>query len=271
MTSLRGILVMRSGQTWRESLKRSAPQLVHLARLGRLVANQIRYPVAATMLDWRGTILDGPFKGMRYARSGTGNFSEMLGTYERCLVPIVEQVIEHCPAVVIDVGAAYGYYALGFAWRCPQSRVIAYEMDQTRADLLRKYSRLNDLGTRVETRGECTVAKLNEDLRRAPGAFVLMDVEGAEDVLLRADLANIERSEMLVELHEMFVPGVTERLCERFAATHTWSLIPQTPIERRPRHLNWFIRSFWDRLSLEDRGEEMAWLHLVPRLVAERS
>ncbi len=249
---------------WKESLKRAMPQLVHLARLGRLMANQVRYPVAATLLDWNGTVVNGPFQGMRYARSGKGNFPETLGTYEQCLHPVIERVIRNAPRLIIDVGAAYGYYALGLAYRCPGSHVIAYEMDATRADLIRKYRRVNALDDRLDIRGQCTSALLSEDLRHAPGAFVLVDVEGIEDELLQPDISNIPHSEMLVELHEMFVPGVTERLKDRFAATHRSEIIKQDTVCSCPTHLHRSVRRYWHTLAVEFR-EQMEWLHLVPR------
>jgi hypothetical protein len=59
---------------------------------------------------------------------------------------------------------------------------------------------------------------------------------------------------MLIELHEMFAPGVTDRLRERFAKTHMSSVIPQASILAHPDDANWFIRSFWQDLNREDRG-----------------
>jgi predicted O-methyltransferase YrrM len=268
VAALRGAVAIGNQRSLKETIKHVMPQLVHLVRLGRLMANQVRYPVAATMLDWRGTVVDGPFMGMRYVRSGMAKFAQVLGTYERSLIQVVERVIDQQPRVIIDVGAAYGYYALGFAWRCPGSQVIAYELDDTRLDLIRKYCRLNGVEDHVETRSECTVASLVKDLGRSPGAFLFMDAEGAEDVLLQPDIANIEQSEMLVELHEMFAPGVTRRLRERFARTHMSSVIPQAALQAHPDNANWFIRSFWRELNREDRGQPMTWLHLVPRVMA---
>jgi hypothetical protein len=258
-------------RNWREMTKRMLPQLVPLVRVGRLLLNQIRYPVAAAMLDWHGRVVGGPFAGMRYVHSGVSKFAQLLGTYERSLIPVVERVIAQRPRVIIDVAAAYGYYALGFARRCPGTLVIAYELDPTRLDLIRKYCRLNGVGNRVELRRECTAASLGRDLRQSPGAFLLMDAEGAEDALLQAGMKNIDRSEMLIELHEMFVPGVTTRLRERFVRTHTSSVIPQAAIRAQPDGANWFIRSFWQQLNREDRGEPMAWLHLVPRTRAHQA
>jgi hypothetical protein len=106
--------------------------------------------------------------------------------------------------------------------------------------------------------GPATVA------RRVP----VHDAEGAEDALLQPDIGNIEQSEMLIELHEMFAPGVTRRLRDRFARTHMSSVIPQAAIQAQPNDANWFIRLFWRELNREDRGEPMTWLHLVPRVMA---
>jgi hypothetical protein len=46
------------------------------------------------------------------------------------------------------------------------------------------------------------------------------------------------------------------------------SVIPQAAIQTRPDDANLFIRSFWQELNREDRGEPMTWLHLVPRVMA---
>ena len=103
MSSAKAVFAISDHRNWRETIKRVMPQLVHLVRFGRLMANQVRYPVAATMLDWHGTVLDGPFMGMRYVRSGMAKFAQMLGTYERSLIPVVERVIEQRPRVIIEV------------------------------------------------------------------------------------------------------------------------------------------------------------------------
>ena len=258
----------------RGSIKRKFPQLVQAVWLGRLVKNQIKYPVVATVLDWPGKIAGGPFKGMRFPRSGgSSHYYEVLGVYEQCLAPLVEDIIRRQPKVIIDVGASWGYYALGFAYRCPTTKVIAYEMDASRADILRKFRWLNGLMERVEIQGECTVQRLREDLAQAPGALIFMDVEGAEDILLRPDhLAELRDAEIVVELHEMFAPGIGNRLKERFAATHILTIIPQTPsrqLERLDAPANRLLRFYWNSMTNEHRAEDMAWMHLVPNAAAK--
>ena len=43
---------IRMSAPWRERAKHAIPQIVHLARFGRLMANQVRYPIVGTYLDW---------------------------------------------------------------------------------------------------------------------------------------------------------------------------------------------------------------------------
>ena len=83
---------------WRERAKRAFPGMVQGVRLCRLLRNQVRYPIAATVLDMRGTVLAGPFAGLRCPRSGgVGGYWEMLGTYEQSLHPVIEHIIQHPP------------------------------------------------------------------------------------------------------------------------------------------------------------------------------
>jgi hypothetical protein len=65
MSSGKAVLAIGDHHNWKETIKRLMPQLVHQARFGRLMTNQVRYPVAATMLDWHGTVRNSPFMGMR--------------------------------------------------------------------------------------------------------------------------------------------------------------------------------------------------------------
>lgn len=106
-----------------------------------------------------------------------GHYSQMLGLYEKPLVPAIEAAIARQPGVIVDVGSHWGYYALGLAMCCPQSRVVAYEMDHFRAALLRKYGRLNDVEKRLEVRGACTIESLAADLAGLTEPFLFMDVE----------------------------------------------------------------------------------------------
>lgn len=259
---------------WRQAIKNVAPWVVHATRLLRRVTNQVRYPIVASAVELQagGRIMSGPFKGLRAPHSGLspGHYTQMLGLYETSLVPAIEAIIARQPAVIIDVGSHWGYYALGLAMRCPQSRVVAYEIDPSRTELLRKYGRLNDVGGRLEIRGACTVESLAQDLAGSADAFLLMDVEGAEDVLLDpVRVPGLEQAEIIVELHDSLVPGVTDRLRAAFARTHREVLLHHEAVSIEPVMTGWtvehhLLRGIVSRLMDEGRETQMSWLHLSP-------
>jgi hypothetical protein len=256
----------------RTAIKRTMPQMVHAVRFSRLLWNQVRFPVAGTILDWQGKVQGGPFAGMRHPRSGTGHYAELIGTYELSLIPVIEQVIARKPQLIINVGAGSGYYAMGFAWRCRTTKVIAYEADPTRRGLMQKYLHVNELHHRIDLRGLCTTEALQASLAGNPGAFLLMDAEGAEESLLKPDISRIDQTEILVELHEMYVPGITRRLQESFAETHRVILIEESDVEdHRPppglkKTLGPFATWSWRRLTNEHREGQTVWMHLIPKL-----
>jgi hypothetical protein len=258
----------------RQAIKDAVPWAVHARRLGRWTTNQIRYPIVSSALELqaRGRIMNGPFKGLRAPSTGIspGYYTQLAGVYERSLIPPIEAVVARQPHVMINVGAHWGYYALGLAMRCARSRVVAYEMDRSRADVFRKYRRLNDLQTRVELRGVCTPDALERDVAGSEGSFVIMDVEGAEDILLDpVRVPGLRRAEIIVELHEHLVPGVTERLRARFTESHEQMLLQDEADSIDPRMIGWLpkrqlLRGVLDRMMEDGREPMMSWLHLLP-------
>ena len=178
------------------------------------------------------TVLAGPFAGLRYLSEAAGSQlpPKVLGTYERELHPTLEAMVARDPDVVVDVGAAEGYYAVGLARRLPAARVIAYDTDRYARHLLGRMIALNDVAARVEPRGFCTAAELESVLSTAARPAVVSDCEGFEDQLLvPASTPSLRRADVLVEVHDGMCPGVSDRLRERFSATHAATFIPVEP------------------------------------------
>src|SRR5437660_11467263 len=78
-------------------------------------------------------VRQGPFAGMRYIDRAIGSayLPKLLGTYECELAAIIEEVCARGPRLIIDLGAAEGYYAVGLALRNPQARVVGFEQLET--------------------------------------------------------------------------------------------------------------------------------------------
>lgn len=170
------------------------------------------------------TVIAGPFKGMKHIPSPTpGNFlPKLLGIYEMELAPATERILAMDLDVAINVGGAEGYYSVGLAWRNPKLRVISFEMKTPIRHLMNQLAALNGVSGRVEARGACDPAQLKSALEGPKKPLVICDCEGYEDVLLRPDeIPALKRAVILVETHDPFCPGVSGRVRERFAATHT--------------------------------------------------
>lgn len=175
-----------------------------------------------TLIAQNGTtITAGPFKDMIYdvPASEGGRVPRLLGAYEKTLTPIIESIIAAAPPLIIDVGCAEGYYAVGLARRLPDSIVWARDTDEIAQERATALAASNHVSNRVKVGGRLTHADF--DICRAQDTTVICDIEGGEDALLDPDRAKgLRRANILVEVHENMVPGLTERIANRFAQTH---------------------------------------------------
>lgn len=175
------------------------------------------------------TVLSGPFRGMKYAvRSSEGSRNaRIIGCYEASLAPVIEGAIARAYPLVIDIGSAEGYYAVGLALRMPQARVLARDVNPKAQVLCREMAETNGVADRVEIGGEFTHADF--DICTRQPTLVFCDIEGAEGALLDPAAApGLARADLLVEVHEGMQAGLIATLTDRFAPTHTI-----TPIGRK--------------------------------------
>ena len=102
-----------------------------------------------------GRVLSGPFAGLRYLDEilRPDLLPKLLGTYEKELHPWLEELLARPIAHIINVGAAEGYYATGFALRQPETRVLAFEMDPVEQRRMRVLTEQNGVADRVQMSG----------------------------------------------------------------------------------------------------------------------
>jgi hypothetical protein len=192
---------------------------------------------------WHGLqVTGGPFAGLTYPdRTPLSLVPKLLGVYERELHGAIEDAIRADPELIVNVGAADGYYAVGLARRCPSATVVAFEADAGQQELCRRVAAAN--GVSVQIKGTAEPA----DLRAlAPaGTLVVMDCEGCERALLEPRLD----ATIIAELHDFLDPGVGDAVAARFAATHDVTLVPTAPqpsarhplSEQRPGPMRWAV------------------------------
>jgi hypothetical protein len=202
----------------------------------------------------------GPFRGMRYGgihavRSAL--WPKLLGTYEQELHDFVISLTRRKPGMIVNVGAAEGYYSVGFALRFPGVPVVAYEQDLRGRVNIRKLAAINGVADRVKIQrsfGPSDMALLPD----AAGLLV-MDCEGAEERLITAgNVGALKNWDLIIETHDGYHSGVTKRLCDLLVATHEVQVIEAIHDADRA-----------DRLSLPDVLDRLP-RQEVDALLAER-
>lgn len=222
----------------------------------------------------KNRVYSGPFAGMLWIeanqRDADFDIPKLLGIYERELNSCIEQACAHHFPLIVDVGAAEGYYAVGLALRNPTTQVIAFEMQKRERAQLEEKAKLNSVSERIEIRGMCEPEDLENALSNVPRPFVIIDTEGYELKLLDPSLVpSLARAYILVELHEFAVKGIGETIRGWYGGTHhiteTWHE------ERNPKDFP--FTSFYARLLPqayhqwavgESRPERMSWLWMEP-------
>ncbi|HEX8742987.1 MAG TPA: hypothetical protein VF712_07625 [Thermoleophilaceae bacterium] len=212
-------------------------------------------------------VLHGPFAGLRYPERARAHVhhltAKLLGAYEEELADLVAAQVARRPPLFVDVGAADGYYAVGFARASAATEVHAYEIDPVARRTLRALARAN--GARVRRHGPANARRLAA--HALDGAFVLADCEGAElDVLDGPAVPALARATLLVELHPHGGGDTGGPLRERFEPSHAAREIAAR--RRDPgayRELDGAPAELRDHAVDEVRPTPTSWLLLEPR------
>lgn len=218
-------------------------------------------------------VQSGIFAGMRYPRFksiGSALLVKLLGIYEVELTKIFEQIIATPYEVVVDIGCAEGYYAVGLAMKMTQARVHAYDIDVEARVLCEEMARLNGVAERVQVGGACTAEGLVETVA-GKRALIISDCEGGELDLFGARIVDqVRHCDLLIEAHDFVHRGISKALQERFRATHECRIVhSMDPLEKAQRHPSPLIQEkhgdvlMW--LYNEGRPEVMEWLYFTPR------
>ncbi len=194
----------------------------HLAEALRMLCKWRAELIANTLVQRSGTnVLSGPFKGMDYGLSASegSRSARLLGSYEASLAPVIEEIIARAYPLVIDIGSAEGYYAVGLATRMPDTRVLARDASEKAQAMCRALAARNGVADRVEVGG--LFGHADFAVTAAQPTLVLCDIEGAEIELLDPTAApGLLKADILVECHDTMTPGITQRLISRFTPSH---------------------------------------------------
>lgn len=183
----------------------------------RAVADYLRSAVGCT-------VQGGPFQGMALPDDsswGVGDLApKILGCYEGELHGSVNRAIGRRPELVVNVGCAEGYYAIGLARLLPGVPVHAFDLDEKALAVCQQAAEQNGVGGQLTVGGRCdlpTLCRLVEGKR----ALVVMDCEGGErDLLTPASLGALAQSDLIVENHDFIDRSISTTLTQLFNASH---------------------------------------------------
>jgi len=193
----------------------------------RYLAKYRSIQIAKTITQKFGTVvLGGPFKGMNFL----DNVSEgcyvpkLLGIYESELHKYIGEIIKKKPDVIINVGSAEGYYAVGLKRLLPETEVFAFDIDNNAKEKCMELSKINSTKVIIEDKFKPEILK---DFK-SKKIFIMCDIEGDEVNLFNSRNINLyEHAEMCIELHYSGSDHNVKIIPNTFKNTHETNLIWQ--------------------------------------------
>lgn len=177
-------------------------------------ADSRRLFMARSVFDhFGGVIAYGPMKGFRLDPESSWNAadlgSKIFGLYEQEVLTM----LQNCRGktdVLVNLGAADGYYGVGMIKGGLFAKSVCYEATEAGREVIAKTAELNQVADRLDIRGAAD-AGFTEDLQASgidlSRCLILSDIEGGEfDVFSPECIAKLRQAVLLIELHEFMVP-----------------------------------------------------------------
>lgn len=213
----------------------------------------------------------GPFAGLALSRrtswGGGDMLPKLLGVYESELHPALHEILGLQPDILVNIGAAEGYYPIGLARLLPRLRCHAFDIAAEARSVCRETTVLNHVQDRVFVHGDCDHPTLQTLLAPAVRPVVICDCEGAERILLDPfPVPALFRATMIIECHDFLDRSITPLLIERFRNSHDVFLVREGA--RDPNAMGFLagLNSLDRWIAVcEFRPETMHWLYCRPR------
>ena len=247
----------------------------HEAHAQRIMTNA-GVPAIASKLAavYKRQVRKGPFEGLELLGVSVGSalLPKMIGSYEQELHDVFHAATEIQYDLIIDVGCAEGFYAVGLARNFPTITVRAFDTNPLAQKCCALLAKTNGLQDQVQVMGTCSSSLLAEQVA-GQRCLIVSDCEGYESQLFTEDnVAVLMNSDVIIELHEGAMPGITVKLTELFRLTHELQVIPT-----QDRHIEDYseLREHLSpdeiRIALSEfRSGPQNWLVAISRKAAQR-
>ncbi|UJH91036.1 hypothetical protein LZ575_20605 [Antarcticibacterium sp. 1MA-6-2] len=213
-------------------------------------------------------IVSGPFQGMFYINTSHGSafLPKILGTYEKELHNIISEIVNKEYEIIIDIGAAEGFYVVGLAYlkKIEGHRnflIQAFDTNLAAHPYIKELAIKNNVQNNIEVHEFCN----HEVLNTLPdkNIFILCDIEGAETSLLDPQkVEKLYKIDMLVELHDGKENFALEEFTQRFRNSHNIEVIHFRG--RQPEEAPWWLLHPKLKVTAvrEGRKRGLKWMYL---------
>ncbi len=210
-------------------------------------------------------VQEGPFAGliltpMTHAEQ-LGPY--LLGVYESELDGAWETVFRGSYTQIIDIGAKFGYYAIGLAKKYPDASVVAFDTDWWARDAVREMAAANGTAN-VEVKDFCSSGWLATHSQDA--ALIVSDCEGYEGTLFDGSIIpRLRSATLLIETHDALVAGISDRLRTALGETHAVQVYGREARRRPPNRSLEFLSESERQLAIQEVRPPQVWLLCLPK------
>ena len=139
------------------------------------------------------------------------------------MIQHLRRLLARPPEVVLNIGCAEGYYAVGLARLLPDAHIHAFDIDANARELCGATAALNGVSGRIMIDGRFEGGDFQDFAGRR--VLVVCDIEGAElDLLDPVRFSGLAGFDVIVEMHDNPAAGPAARvssvLVERFSSSH---------------------------------------------------
>lgn len=221
-------------------------------------------------------VKNGPFKGMSYNgidSMGSVLIPKLLGSYEREIQRVIEEICCESYSTVFNIGCGEGYYAVGFAFRNPGIQVFAYDVQAKAQELCSQLAQVNGVGSRVFVQGACFPETL-KSFHLRERSLIFCDCEGFEKELFTTEtIQYLKGCDLLIELHDCYDITISSHISDLFKETHEQIFIEsiddiQKAITYDYPEIRGLDLNTKKRLLAENRLAIMQWVVLKAKLNA---
>lgn len=217
------------------------------------------------------TVQNGVFKNLKINKNiswGRGDIaSKIYGLYEN---KIQKKIKELKKPILIDIGAADGFFAIGCLHSKLSKYCYAFEQNETSRLALHKTAELNNVANQISIMGKVDnqvfLSSLPDDLDLSM-AVILCDIEGEEyNFFSETILKKLQKCNLIIEIHTEETNSKEADLIKSAKKYFNVNIILDNNKDMsavsKLHNLNDIDRNL---ISCEGRSYIGKWLHLIPK------